>query len=189
MPIGVYKHKPLSKETKQKMSESRKGKKNCNFGKTFSEEHRKRLSDAHKGKIQSEETKNKRSNSLLGHKVSLETRIKIEIAHSGCLCSFWKGGIYPNNKILRTSIKIKKWRKNILENNDYTCQKTCIKGGKLVAHHIQNFAQFPELRFVVDNGITLSKQSHIEFHKIYGLINNTLEQIEEFIKRKYKYDI
>jgi len=51
----------------------------------------------------------------------------------------------------------------------------------LVAHHIQNFAQFPELRFAIDNGITLSKQAHNEFHKRYGRKNNNREQLDEFL--------
>ena len=51
----------------------------------------------------------------------------------------------------------------------------------LQAHHILSFAKFPELRFVVDNGITLSKKMHKEFHNKYGRRNNTKEQIEEFI--------
>jgi len=65
--------------------------------------------------------------------------------------------------------------------NGYTCQKIGIKGGHLVAHHIQNFAQFPELRFAIDNGITLSKQAHNEFHKRYGRKNNNREQLDEFL--------
>jgi len=51
----------------------------------------------------------------------------------------------------------------------------------LRAHHINNFAEFSELRFAIDNGITLSEKAHIEFHKKYGFKNNTKEQLYEFI--------
>jgi len=76
---------------------------------------------------------------------------------------------------------MKLWKDSVFARDGYTDQKTGIKGGKLVAHHIQNFAQYPELRLAIDNGITLSIKSHREFHKIYGRKNNTKEQLEEFL--------
>lgn len=97
---------------------------------------------------------------------------------------FWKGGIggiTPENHRIREGIEYRLWREAIFARDNWTCQKTGIKGGKLVVHHIQNFAQFPELRFAIDNGITLSKEAHREFHKKYGNKNNTAKQIEEFI--------
>lgn len=41
--------KPMSDATKKKLSDRQKGSKNCNFGKKFSEEHRKKLSLSHMG--------------------------------------------------------------------------------------------------------------------------------------------
>lgn len=93
----------------------------------------------------------------------------------------WKGGITPKNKQIRNSTEYKLWRKACFERDNFTCQKTGISGGRLVVHHINNFAEFPELRLAIDNGITLSKRAHEEFHKIYGKKNNTKEQIIEFI--------
>jgi len=93
----------------------------------------------------------------------------------------WKGGINPINDTIRKSWNYKLWRKSCLERDNFTCQKTGQRGGELVVHHINNFAEFPELRFAIDNGITLSEKSHKEFHKIYGIKNNTLEQLQEYL--------
>ena len=94
----------------------------------------------------------------------------------------WKGGITPINQQIRVSLEFKLWRKSVFERDNFTCQKTGIQGGKLVAHHINNFADFPELRTSIENGITLSEKIHREFHKKYGRKNNTREQLNKFIK-------
>jgi len=96
----------------------------------------------------------------------------------------WKGGVTPKNHKIRTSTEFADWRKAVFERDNYVCQKTKERGGKLHPHHIQNFADYPELRFTVNNGITLSKKAHQEFHKIYGNKNNTMEQLKEFKQKK-----
>ena len=63
----------------------------------------------------------------------------------------------------------------------FRAANTKIKGGDLAVHHINNFSSFPELRTSLENGITLSKESHELFHKIYGKKNNTKSQLEKFL--------
>ena len=111
-----------------------------------------------------------------------ETRIKMSLAHRGENNSSWKGGITPIHTKIRTSMDGEVWRNAVFARDGYTCQKYGIKGGDLVAHHTLNFSTHPKLRFAVDNGITLSKIAHQQFHKIYGKTNNTRKQLEEFIK-------
>jgi len=93
-----------TKESKRKMSEIRKGisfskehcdsisraktgKGNHNYGKHFSEEHRKKISKAHLGKLASEETRLKLSEAKTGTKASEETRNKISRALLGTIRS------------------------------------------------------------------------------------------------------
>lgn len=123
-------------------------------GKKFSKTHKENLSKSNKGKSRGKGEKNPN----------------------------WKGGITPENVKIRTSIETRLWREAVFARDSWTCQKTKIRGGKLHPHHIQNFAQYPELRFAIDNGITLSEKAHKEFHKKYGRKNNTLEQLNEFLK-------
>lgn len=94
----------------------------------------------------------------------------------------WKGGLTPELKKIRKSIEFSTWRESVFVRDNWTCQKYKIRGGKLHPHHIQNFAEHPELRFEVSNGITLSEKAHREFHKKYGKSNNTLEQLLDFLK-------
>jgi hypothetical protein len=99
----------------------------------------------------------------------------------------WNKGLgnkTPENKRIHHSIEYKLWRESVFARDNYTCQKYGIKGGRLHPHHIKNFSSNPELRFAIDNGITLSKKAHKLFHKIYGVKNNTMEQLLEFLNNK-----
>lgn len=80
----------------------------------------------------------------------------------------------------RYCFKLREWRSSVFERDGYKCQITSKVGGKLEAHHIYNWSDFPEKRFDIGNGITLSKEIHSLFHKIFGRSMNTLEQLETF---------
>lgn len=134
------------------------------------------------GRKQSEEWKKKKGLSQLGSHRSEETRKKMSNSAKGEKCHFWKGGITPINTQIRISIEYRLWREAVFARDEWICQKTRTKGLELEAHHIQNFSQFPKLRFAIDNGITLSKKSHKLFHKIYGQQNNTKSQLKEFLQ-------
>jgi len=149
------------------------------------EEHRNKLKVPHKGSgiyVRTDKTKISLSNSHKGVKLSESHKKKIGLALKGAKSYWWKGGIYPEIMRLRRSSRYKTWHKECLKRDGFTDQKTGQKGGKLEVHHINNFADFPELRFDIANGVTFSKDSHRGFHKKYGKINNTKEQLIEFLK-------
>ena len=85
-----------------------------------------------------------------------------------------------------------KWRMAVMKRDGMMCQ--CCKGisnGTLEVHHILNWSSHPELRFDIDNGITLCTYCHNiniphSFHSIYGTYNNTRQQIEEYINNHSK---
>jgi len=182
MPKGIYKRKigincgrgvsngskgkhwKLSKETKEKM----KGHIAWNKGKKMSKKFCRKIN------------KILRENNPMWR---LDVRRKIGRAHKGKKCNFWKGGITPENKKIWRSIEMRLWREAVFARDNWICQKCRIKGGKLHPHHIQNFAQYSELRFAIDNGITLCANCHKKFHKRYNYKSNTKEQLEEFLKR------
>lgn len=168
----------LSDETKEKI---RKNNAKYWSEKERTEETRKKLRDANLGSKLSEDTKKKISLGNLGKRRTEETRRRISKSISGEKNHGWKGGIESENRRIRKGVEFRLWREAVFARDNWTCQKTGIKGGKLHPHHIKNFAQFPELRFAIDNGITLSDETHKTFHKEYGLENNTKEQLDKFL--------
>lgn len=164
-----------SLESKLKMGITRKGYKNS-LGHRHSKETKLKMSIAkmgtknHLGYFHSEETKRKMSIDRMGKRLGEKN-------------SAWKGGVTTENHIIRNSVEFRLWREAVFARDNWVCQKTKIRGVKLHAHHIQNFAQFPELRFAIDNGVTLSKEAHRQFHHEYGNKNNTKEQMNEFLDK------
>lgn len=175
-----YKH---SEETKRKMSLGQKGKKRP----PRSEEHIRKLSLANKGRKRSPEAMQKWRLKMKGFRHSQETKDKLRLAgkkqkhFSGKKCPAWRGGVTPEHIRMRTSIKYGLWRKAVFARDNWICQKTGLGSNDLVAHHILNFSNNKKLRFVVENGITLSRKAHDEFHSKYGKRNNTRVQLEEFL--------
>ena len=108
-------------------------------------------------------------------------RMNMALARKGEKSHLWKGGISVESKKIRAGIDFRLWREAVFARDNWTCRKTGERGGKLHPHHIQNFSQYPELRFAIDNGITLSEEAHKEFHHLYGSKNNTKEQMNKFL--------
>ena len=82
----------------------------------------------------------------------------------------WKGGLSSENQILRKRKITEDWRKEVFARDNYTCQKCGLHSGNgkaviLNAHHIKKWSEFPELRYDVDNGITLCYECHMEEHR------------------------
>lgn len=118
------------------------------------------------GKTMSNETKKKMSQSHMGHegcvhsKESLEKIREARKKQVGERHPQWKGGITPIDKKIRNSIQYRLWREAVFARDNWTCLKCSKRGGDLEAHHIKSFAEYPELRFAIDNGITYCEDCH-----------------------------
>lgn len=70
------------------------------------------------------------------------------------------------------------WRKKVYERDNYTCQwPYCSAHKQLNAHHIKNWADFPGLRFIVDNGITLCRSHHNQIKNMEEAYASTFMRI------------
>lgn len=77
------------------------------------------------------------------------------------------------------------WRKEVFKRDNYTCKSCNTVGGKLNAHHINDYVNFPEQRLDLNNGITLCNICHKSFHKEYGFGNNNEGQFLEWMISSY----
>jgi len=202
MPRGIYKHQKLSEVAKKKLHDFWIGKKKSPESKLKlsisrrgvfrTEIEKKHMSDGHKrhptkywlGKHLPESVKKKMSESHIGRKLPESVRRNMSVARAGKNNPNYKGGITPLNHKIRGSIEYKLWRESIFSRDNFTCQKCGQWGGRLRAHHINNFSSYLSLRLAIDNGITLCNNCHLKFHNKYGRDNNTKEQLEEYLNKK-----
>lgn len=157
MPTGIY---IRTEETKRILSLAHKGKK-------LSPEHLRRRMEGQSGikhprlgKKHSTETKIKIGMKSLGRTHTLESRLKLSEKTKGANGSNWKGGLTEISQIIRCSARYKIWREAVFKRDNWTCVICSKKGGNLNADHIKKFADYPELRFSIDNGRTLCVPCH-----------------------------
>lgn len=121
---------------------------------------------------------------LAGHSQSCGCYNKEIVSQTGSKSPNWNPNrTQEDREITRQTPEYRQWRQSVLRKYNFTCQITGQIGGKLVAHHIFNWAQNKNLRYNLNNGIILSKKIHKLFHQEYWNRNNTLEQLQEFKKR------
>lgn len=111
---------------------------------------------------------------------------------------------------------IKQWKQDVMKNYGYKCYLTN-SSKDMVIHHLKGFMTIireccEELNIPLHRklneysqdelmsfnnlflakhtpniGIVLQRKVHKKFHSIYGMLNNTLEQFNEFIKKYYPH--
>lgn len=75
----------------------------------------------------------------------------------------WKGGASLINDRARYANELREWRLAVYRRDNFRC-RDCGTKGYINAHHIKYWSTHPELRFDVDNGITLCVDCHWRVH-------------------------
>jgi len=193
---------PWNKGKKGVQISSKKGKSYNEIYGDKSKEILNKMSISHIGKIQSKELIQKRIESRKGYKHSKETLRKIGLSNKGKTVSLetrkkisisqtrdkiFKGFKLSLNQKERRSKKYKKWRTKVFERDNYTCWR-CKSKGYLEAHHWFSFAKYPQLRFNVDNGITLCEECHAYYDdtkkRFMKLQSNSKDTVRACFRRK-----
>jgi hypothetical protein len=146
--------------TRVKERRSTKGRPSAFKGAAHTAETKAKMSAARKGK----------PSPAKGVSRSIEFRAKIsaalrETAARGPACHSFKDGKLAERRDQRFSQEYKRWRFDVFLRDRFTCQHCGDdRGGNLRAHHIKSFADHPELRFDVANGLTLCDTCHDAEH-------------------------
>ena len=122
---------------------------------------------------------------------TMENRIKSSCRQRGIDIEDFEGFSTTEQHMARNNTYYKEWKDKVFKRDNYTCQCCGKRGGNLNAHHLYNFAEYEDLRYDVENGITFCERCHLvnypdSFHSIYGEKNNTPEQVYEFINMRKK---
>lgn len=91
--------------------------------------------------------------------------VKKNPAIKGAKNPLWKGGVTPKHLMIRSSPEYRIWREAVFGRDNWTCVfcgRRNRTGDKVILHadHIKTFADYPELRFDVNNGRTLCRECH-----------------------------
>lgn len=95
-------------------------------------------------------------------KMTNSTRVKMSQSKTREKHPNWKNGKTAKNQVERNRPQYKKWVFKIYQRDQFTCQFPGCKQKKekINAHHIKTWAKYPELRFSIENGITLCVKCH-----------------------------
>lgn len=114
------------------------------------------------GQHHSEETRKKMKEKWIGRKHVLTAEGKKSFSEKtrGKNNWNWKDGISRDTHSLQRP-EYKEWRTSVFKRDNWKCRIADVNcEGQLQAHHILRWADFPELRYEVNNGIALCLAHH-----------------------------
>lgn len=124
-------------------------------------------------KIRPNPTCSKKCKAILQHRLSYDETIPDDIRQTD-------RNYFPENR---------QFIKSVMNRDNYTCRICHTVGGQLEVHHLNGYNWDVDNRYNPDNGITLCKTCHRDFHRVYGRGNNTTEQFNEYANQNRRLDL
>ena len=117
----------------------------------------------------------------------------LKISRKGCVICSGQIPIHPLVKRKRRNERVKncrEWSPLVLEAGGYRCV-ICGSTDGVQAHHLNSYHKSVDDRYDLENGVSLCVRHHGgpfnrvigSFHMVYGCMNNTKEQFEEYKQR------
>lgn len=136
-----------------------------------------------------------------------------EVTSCGCKTgerlSLCKGGtgipyeyIESVNEFIRKQSENFNWKKDCLHRDSYTCSISGTHGGNLNIHHLvsmsdilknnaitkENYINYSDKLFDINNGVTMSEEIHQDFHTEYGMITEPRHYYEYHARKSNDYN-
>lgn len=126
------------------------GKDSISFGVIFTEERKRKIAEKLKGNRNS-----------LGYQHSEKAKKKISEFHKGRKYQLGKTWGAHKQQDKRNDVAYRDFVKKVKERDNYSCMlKNQECSGYNIVHHIYGWAAYPELRYSINNGITLCQAHH-----------------------------
>jgi len=116
-------------------------------------------------------------NGFFGKRHSIETREKLSVIRQKVSEDEWVGFRQKRSKHCKEYVE---WRTQVFERDEYKCL-WCLAEfsehqGSLQGHHIKRWADYPDLRYKISNGLTLCRGHH-------KMTINRETEFEEFLEK------
>lgn len=114
--------------------------------------------------------------------ISSKNATKLGLSQVGNAHPRWDDSLTDEERFRNRDHDLKKWRTSVFVRDNRKCV-VCGSGQKINAHHIYSYASYPDRRYDMENGITLCKKRHVDFHSKYGYGNNDAWQSLDHISK------
>lgn len=109
------------------------------------------------------------------NRFNIPRRTRKQAAKTGSKHHLWRGG-----SGFRGTTQYAEWRTMVYGRDNFTCQMCGVRGVYFQAHHILPCRDFPDLRFSVDNGITLCLPCH---QKTFNFESKYAENLKSLVQK------